>query len=83
MEYHYEISDADIKTGGDTEVSLTFLYTISLYTSKAGLDNSDVVTMQIQLSPGAGGGKKGDVNADGIVDVADIANVIDIMAGKQ
>ena len=83
VEYHYEISDADIKTGGDTEVSLTFLYTISLYTSKAGLDNSDVVTMQIQLSPGAGGGKKGDVNADGIVDVADIANVIDIMAGKQ
>ena len=32
--------------------------------------------------PGAGSAIKGDVNEDGHVDVSDIANVIDIMAGK-
>ncbi len=82
VEYHYEIADADIKQGGDAEVSLTFLYNITVYTTKPGLDDSDIATMKIQLSPGAGGGMKGDVNTDGVVDVADIANVINIMSGK-
>jgi len=84
IKYVYKIASADIKEGNgdENEVGLTFLYTVTVYTTKPGLDDSDVATMRIQLSSGAGGGMKGDVNEDGIVDVADIANVIDIMSGK-
>ena len=36
-----------------------------------------------RLTLGNADGIKGDVNGDGVVDVADIAAIIDIMAGKQ
>ena len=44
VEYVYTIKDADVKTGYDSEVSLTATYEISVYATKTGYDNSDVAT---------------------------------------
>jgi hypothetical protein len=96
VEYAYEITDSDIRKGfaNDNKVSLAPVYTITYYAMKAGYENSDVATATIRWRNGspvfqgftmvdAGDGAKwGDVNIDGVVDVADIANIIDIMAGK-
>lgn len=43
-EYVYEIKDADVKKGYDSEVSLSATYEISVYATKAGYENSDVAT---------------------------------------
>jgi len=43
-EFVTEITDADIKKHYDAEVQLTVTYNISVYATKAGYDNSDVVT---------------------------------------
>ena len=40
----YSITDSDIKSGSGGEVQLTATYTISVYATKAGYDNSDVAT---------------------------------------
>ena len=40
----YTITDADIKSDVGNEVDLTVTYNISVYATKAGYDNSDVVT---------------------------------------
>ncbi len=52
---------------------------MSVYATKAGYDNSDVATKE--FTPDTGG-EDCDVNKYGKVDVADICNVIDRMAGK-
>ena len=44
VEYVYEIKDADIKKGYDSEVQLSATYEISVYATKAGYENSDVAT---------------------------------------
>lgn len=41
---HYSISDDDIKTGRGNEVQLNATYTISVYATKEGCENSDLVT---------------------------------------
>ena len=96
VEYAYEIKDTDIKKGfaDGNKVELTPVYTITVQAVKAGYESSDVATATIRWRNGspvfqgfvkvdAGEGALwGDVNIDGQVDVADIANIIDIMAGK-
>jgi hypothetical protein len=44
VEYVYEIKDADVKKGYDSEVSLSATYEISVYATKAGYENSDIAT---------------------------------------
>lgn len=44
VEYVYEITDSDIKKGNDSKVQLTVTYNISVYATKDGYENSDVVT---------------------------------------
>ena len=44
VEYVYEITDADIKTGKSSMVNLTATYNISVYATKSGMNNSDVAT---------------------------------------
>jgi hypothetical protein len=46
-----------------------------------GKDYEKEWTITIALSTGGGGGLKGDVNGDGVVDVADISAIISVMAG--
>ena len=44
VEYVYTIKDVDVKTGYDSEVSLSATYEISVYATKTGYENSDVAT---------------------------------------
>lgn len=77
--FTYEITTADVQKGSASEVQLTQTYTVSVYATKAGYEKSDVATMDIKIA----GGLKGDVNADGEVNVGDIVTVTNIMAGKD
>ena len=79
VSYKYEIAVADNKRGDGKEVDLTQTYRVSVYAVKAGYQNSDVATMDIKLGAGSGGGLKGDVNNDGVVDIADAVNVVNII----
>ena len=55
--------------------SSTLTYTLTVIASAEDYEDSDPVTMTITI-------EKTDVNQDGTVDVADIATIIDKMAGK-
>jgi hypothetical protein len=44
VEYVTDIADADIKKHYASEITLTATYSISVYATKAGFENSDVVT---------------------------------------
>ena len=67
----YSITDTDIKAGSGNEVQLTTTYKVTVYATKAGYDNSDVATKEINL----GGGGAQDVNGDGIVDTQDVLEI--------
>ena len=69
MEYHFELSTLDPQT----------VYQVYLYYKDNGwykIDSSKKLCTGIKVNKRI----KGDVNNDGIVDVADIASVIDVMA---
>ena len=60
-----------------SEVSLTTIYHISVYATKDGYDDSDIVTKEIIIR-----GLKGDVNEDGEINIADINTTIGIILGE-
>ena len=64
--YHYNISSADAKSDvANSSIEVKNNYTITVYASK---EDSEVARASFQV---AGAGKKGDVNGDNKVDVAD------------
>lgn len=77
------ITDADIKTHYGNEIPLTMTYTVSVYATKEGYKNSDVVTKVINIAGAGGSGMHGDVNGDGVVDAADVVKVTNIIMGKN
>ncbi|MBR6319052.1 MAG: leucine-rich repeat domain-containing protein [Prevotella sp.] len=78
VEYVSEVKVGDAKKNYTSTVSLTGVYTVSVYAMKTGWENSDVATMEFTLGAG---GEVCDTNKDGTVDVADIATIITKMAG--
>jgi hypothetical protein len=51
---------------------------ISVYATKAGYENSEVATADVELSIGL----KGDANNDGVVDIADAVHIVNLVVGK-
>ncbi len=80
MEYISQIKAADDIDHYDGEIVPTNKYIITVYATKTGYDNSDVVTGEITI--GGGTGIKGDVNEDGAVDVEDVVDVVNIILEK-
>ena len=75
--YHYTItppSKTD-NTGNDVEVGSS--YTVQVYASKDGYQDSDIATQDIDIR-----GIKGDVDGDGVVDVNDVQTTINIILKK-
>ena len=67
--YHYNISSADAKSDvANSSIEVKNSYTITVYASKEGYIDSEVVRASFQV---AGAGKKGDVDGNGVVNVAD------------
>ena len=79
-EFVSEVTFVDNKKNYTDEVSITGNYKVSVYATKTGYDNSDVATAEFSLS---GGGTKGDVNGDGVVDIADAVKIVNIVVGKE
>ena len=53
--------------------------TVSVYATKEGYEDSDVATANVEVA----WGKKGDANADGVVNVADLVTTTNIIMGKD
>ena len=67
--FHYTISSSDAKSDiTNSGIEVKNNYTISVYATKDGYADSEVAKKSFQV---AGVGKKGDVNGDNKVDVAD------------
>ena len=82
VEYHYEITDTDIKKGSAATVALTTTYRVSVYATKSGYDNSDVATKEINISSASGSEELGDLNNDGKTDAADVVKLVNIIMNK-
>ena len=80
VEYVSEVTISDAKKNYTNKVSLTGVYKVSVYAMKTGYENSDVATAEIKLS--SAGGLKGDVNNDGVVDIADAVKIVNMVVGK-
>ena len=80
VEYEYEVTVADAKKDKGKKVSLTGVYKVSVYATKAGYEDSDVATMEFSMGDT---GLKGDVNGDGVVDTQDAIKVIKIYLKKE
>ena len=78
--YHYSISDSDMKSGtmNDNEIELTKTYHISVYATKDGYEDSDIVTKEIKLCDNTG-----DMNGDKKVDAADVVKLVNIIMTQQ
>lgn len=74
----YAITNIDIKSGSGNEVQLGETYHISVYATKDGYEDSDVVTKDIKLS-----NNTGDMNGDKKVDAADIVKLVNIIMTQQ
>ena len=78
--YHYNISSADAKSDvANSSIEVKNSYTITVYASKEGYVDSEVARASFQV---AGAGKKGDVNGDNKVDVADHVELSKIIMGQ-
>lgn len=74
--YHYTIANTNAKDGTtDEKVAFTQDFTITVYASKKGCDDSPETVKTIKV-------KKGDVNGDGVVNITDVTLTIDIVLGK-
>jgi hypothetical protein len=77
VEFHYEYAypKGGKGTGNNNVISQTL--TVSVYATKAGLDDSDIATYQLTFGSGA---PTGDLNEDGFVNAADIVTLVNIIA---
>lgn len=74
--FNYEITLLDNNVGKGNNVRLTQSYKISVYASKEGFKDSEIVTKEISI-------KKGDLNFDGKVDVADHVELTKIIMSGE
>ena len=88
-----EIKNGDVKKHYDAELTLTPTYVITVYATKTGYDDSDVVMATIQWREGrpvftgfssveTDEQTVNDVNGDGEVGIGDIVNITNVMANS-
>lgn len=77
VEFVSEITTTDTKKYYDSELTPTFKYKVSVYTTKIGYENSDTATLEITAS-----GKFGDLDSNGKVDVADHVKLTEIIMNQ-
>ena len=78
VEYHYAISNNSPASGVGNDLTFSQKYTITVYASKSGYENSDAATVEITATVGF----NGDVNGDGVVNAADVVKVTNIIMGE-
>lgn len=78
-----EVTAEDAKKYYEASVTLSQKYKVTVYSTKAGYDDSDIVTREIIIK---GDGKAivtGDANLDGKVDAADVVTTTNIIMNKE
>lgn len=78
VQYHYDITHSDVKSGEGNNIELSNTYTIIVYATKDQYEKSDVATMDI-----LGTVVIGDANGDGIVNAADIVSIVNIIMNNK
>ncbi|MBP5713169.1 MAG: leucine-rich repeat protein [Prevotella sp.] len=78
VEYHYTVSNPIPASGVGNDIPFSQIYTITVYASKTGYENSDTAKAEITAT----GGKVGDTNGDGEVNAADIVQIVNIIMGE-
>jgi hypothetical protein len=74
VQYHYEFTTPASGNGTGNDVAISSTYVVNVYASKDGYTDSDVATANVNVA-----GLKGDINGDGVVDIADAVGVVDII----
>ena len=74
---------ADEHSYYDDEIQLSQKYKITVYATKAGYENSDVTTKEIEIKGDNKAIVVGDVDGDGKVNVADHVKLSDIIMEKK
>lgn len=75
--FHYTITSSDAKSDiTNSGIEVKNSYTVSVYATKEGYIDSEVASKSFQVS---GAGKKGDVDGNGVVNVADHVKLSEII----
>ena len=78
--FHYKYTYPEGREGTGNDVAVGQTIYLTLYATKAGLEDSDKAYYELEISGGGGIiGIKGDVNEDGIVNGTDIQEIINII----
>ncbi len=80
--FNTSITTPDAASYNSNTINLTGTYHVKVYATKPGFDNSDTATLEINLLEGSGPAIKGDVNGDGLVNISDVTDIINIILGK-
>jgi len=78
VEFVYDVELTGAKSGKGNNIQLTPTVTISVYAKKEGHQNSEVATLELPIRSGL----KGDVDEDGVVDIADAVRIVNFIVGK-
>ena len=78
VEFVYDVVPAPGVSGKGNDVEIKPVFTVSVYATKDGYEDSEVTTKEISVEGGSG--MKGDVNGDGEVGIGDIISITNIMA---
>ena len=82
VEFVSNVSATDTRDYYDAELTLTYKYKVSVYATKNGYENSDTATREIVITDNGKAILVGDVDGDGVVNVADHVKLSDIIMGK-
>ena len=82
VEFISNVNLADDHSYYDDEIQLSQKYKISVYAAKAGYENSDETTREIEIKGDNKPIVVGDVDGDGKVNVADHVKLSDIILNK-
>ena len=83
VEFVTKVTSSDSGDYEGASVSFSNQYTVSVYATKDGYDNSDVATKEITVVIGGTSGIRGDANIDGEIGMADIMFIVQhILTGK-
>lgn len=80
---HYTITNNDVRSGSGNEIQLGMRYHVTAYATKAEFENSDVAAMDIVIISNGQAIVIGDVNGDGVVNVADHVTLSDIIMSSE
>lgn len=74
----YDIAVADQQKGEGPALNLKRTYVVKAYAQKVGMKRSDIATYEFQWASV----RKGDVNDDGLVNIADTVSLVDVIMSQ-